>query len=475
MHDEVGELAGTLNAMLASLERAREAEHRFVGDASHELRTPLTALRGNAAYVARHGADPAVLADIEADAARLASCSTTCSRWPARTPPRPRRASPSTWPSWPASCRRRRAWSQPRGSSVRGERDALERALGNLVANARTPRPAARSPSRCAPATAGAARPSPTRARARRRRGRRAFERFWRGAGARGEGSGLGLAIVRAIAERHGGYVDGRRRAFTTALSETLKLRAVQPRHMRRLRDRLHPTHLRPRRRGRRRWRAGAGIAQARSAAAPSPPAKPLDRAVHDAASAPAGRRRHRARIHFTNNLLPSGSLPEGTASPLITGADGRLWLAGDGRFRLELQSDAGDAQIVGDGKRFSVYDAASNTAYTGDARRSAGRRRREAGAAAPTLAGIDEGLANLGKMWTLSGADAAHDRRPAEPTPCASRRRTTAACSAPPRSPGTPPAACRCAPPSTPRARPTPVLELEATHISYGPIAAAT
>ena len=70
-HDEVGELAGTLNAMLASLERAREAEHRFVGDACHELRTPLTALRGNAAYIARHGADPAVLADIEAGAERL--------------------------------------------------------------------------------------------------------------------------------------------------------------------------------------------------------------------------------------------------------------------------------------------------------------------------------------------------------------------------------------------------------------------
>ena len=69
--DEVGELAETLNAMLASLERAREAERRFVGDASHELRTPLTALRGNVAYVARHGADPAVLADLEADAARL--------------------------------------------------------------------------------------------------------------------------------------------------------------------------------------------------------------------------------------------------------------------------------------------------------------------------------------------------------------------------------------------------------------------
>ena len=69
----MGELAGTLNAMLASLEKAREAEHRFVGDASHELRTPLTALRGNAAYLARHGADDAVIADIEADAARLSA------------------------------------------------------------------------------------------------------------------------------------------------------------------------------------------------------------------------------------------------------------------------------------------------------------------------------------------------------------------------------------------------------------------
>ena len=71
VRDEVGTLAETLNAMLASLERAREAEQRFVGDASHELRTPLTALRGNLAYVTKHGADPEVLEDIASDAARL--------------------------------------------------------------------------------------------------------------------------------------------------------------------------------------------------------------------------------------------------------------------------------------------------------------------------------------------------------------------------------------------------------------------
>ena len=71
-HDEVGRLATTLNSMLEGLERAREAERRFLADASHELRTPLTALRGNVAHLARHGATPALVADLEADAERLA-------------------------------------------------------------------------------------------------------------------------------------------------------------------------------------------------------------------------------------------------------------------------------------------------------------------------------------------------------------------------------------------------------------------
>jgi len=60
-NDEVGRLAETLNAMLASLERSRDLERRFLADASHELRTPLTALRGNVAYLARHGATAEVL------------------------------------------------------------------------------------------------------------------------------------------------------------------------------------------------------------------------------------------------------------------------------------------------------------------------------------------------------------------------------------------------------------------------------
>src|SRR4051794_5743948 len=72
------------------------------------------------------------------------------------------------------------------------------------------------------------------------------------------------------------------------------------------------------------------GIAQAvGGASAPVP--KPLANAIYDATRAPdvAG---ITARIHFTNSLLPSGSLPEGSASPVLTGADGRLWLTDDGR-----------------------------------------------------------------------------------------------------------------------------------------------
>ena len=69
--DELGELSRTLNRMLTSVEGARESERRFVADASHELRTPVTALLGNVDYLARHGAEGGVIADLRADAERL--------------------------------------------------------------------------------------------------------------------------------------------------------------------------------------------------------------------------------------------------------------------------------------------------------------------------------------------------------------------------------------------------------------------
>ncbi len=211
VRDEVGTLAETLNAMLASLERAREAEQRFVGDASHELRTPLTALRGNLAYVTRHGADPEVLEDIEADAARLGLLLDDLLALAREDAAAPLQREPVDL----AELAREHGDAEVRAATaiVDGERPALQRAVGNLVANAHrhgTGRVTITveqvgDRARIAVADEGPGLTSEEAAHA--------FERFWRAPGAGAPGSGLGLPIVRAIAERHGGTVtvDGSR------------------------------------------------------------------------------------------------------------------------------------------------------------------------------------------------------------------------------------------------------------------------
>jgi two-component system OmpR family sensor kinase len=203
MRDEVGALAETLNAMLASLERARAAEQRFVGDASHELRTPLTALRGNLAYATRHGANPDVLADIEADAARLGVLLDDLLALAREDAAAPARGEPVDLAEIAREAGADEVVAEP--AVVLAERPALERALGNLVANARRhgqgrveitiERDADRV--RLSVTDEG---PGLTSEQA-----EHAFERFWRGPGG---DSGLGLAIVKAIAERHGGSVS---------------------------------------------------------------------------------------------------------------------------------------------------------------------------------------------------------------------------------------------------------------------------
>ena len=106
----------------------------------------------------------------------------------------------------------------------------------------------------------------------------------------------------------------------------------------------------------------GTAIAVAAAGPGPVPPPRPLAQAIRlaMAASAPAG---ITARISFTNNLIASSDI-EGS-DPLLTGATGRLWLS-DRSLRLELQSDNGDAQIVVTAGRFWVYDPTSNTVYEG-------------------------------------------------------------------------------------------------------------
>lgn len=56
--DEVGRLAATFNKMLERIQRAFEAQQRFLADASHALRTPLTAIQGNVELLLAGPHDP---------------------------------------------------------------------------------------------------------------------------------------------------------------------------------------------------------------------------------------------------------------------------------------------------------------------------------------------------------------------------------------------------------------------------------
>jgi hypothetical protein len=148
----------------------------------------------------------------------------------------------------------------------------------------------------------------------------------------------------------------------------------------------------------------GAAIAMAAKGGGPKPQPKPLDRAVAAALAAkqPEG---ITARIRFTNKLFPSGALLGQVGSALMSGASGRLWVTGDGRGRLELQSDAGDVQVVWKGNRVTIYDASSNTVYRATVPASARGGHEKNGAAPPALAEIQKALAAVGMHWKLSTA----------------------------------------------------------------------
>ena len=145
---------------------------------------------------------------------------------------------------------------------------------------------------------------------------------------------------------------------------------------------------------------AGAAVAIAsRSDAEAPPPAKPLAEAVHDAFSAPAPQGVS-GRLVFRNNLVDSAAVPQGGQNPLLSGADGRFWVAGDGRARLELQSDAGDAQIQLDGDRISVYEPATDTIYAMTLPAAPGME-----GELPTAGAIQLALSRLARGLALSDA----------------------------------------------------------------------
>jgi outer membrane lipoprotein-sorting protein len=103
----------------------------------------------------------------------------------------------------------------------------------------------------------------------------------------------------------------------------------------------------------------------------PTPPPKPLAQAVHDALAAPPVEGLS-ANVTLTDHLLEGANLAgagseaagQVSSNPLLSGASGRLWVAKDGRVRLELQAEKGDTQVLYDGHTLTVYDASSNKLY---------------------------------------------------------------------------------------------------------------
>ncbi len=232
--DEVGELAGTLEEMLRSLDAARSEretamrkQRAFVADASHELRTPLTSIVANLELLQASlegpgdGEERAVvdsalrssnrMSRLVADLLLLARAD--AGRPGARTAcDLAEIAGNAAAEVAPTVGERELRIENDRPLRVDGNPDELHRLVLNLLDNAvrHTP-PGSRIELRLGAAGRdaivevgddGPGIPPALR--------EEVFDRFVRGEGpadtaARGSGSGLGLAIVRAVAASHGG------------------------------------------------------------------------------------------------------------------------------------------------------------------------------------------------------------------------------------------------------------------------------
>jgi two-component system sensor histidine kinase MprB len=239
--DEIGRLAGAVNALLAGLDDARRGQSELVENAAHELRTPLTVLRNDLGLLARaeagattpgdgSGGDGAgrrltvedrrqLVADLDtqvtalsdavgeivelargtagSEPARLTDLAALVDRAVART----RRIAPDVTVTVTVT---------PPCASAVVHPATLERATANLVRNAVQ----VSAPGGTVTVSLAADGPELVLAVLDRGPGLepgelpRVFDRFFRGAAARArQGSGLGLAIVAQAAELHGGTV----------------------------------------------------------------------------------------------------------------------------------------------------------------------------------------------------------------------------------------------------------------------------
>jgi outer membrane lipoprotein-sorting protein len=217
---------------------------------------------------------------------------------------------------------------------------------------------------------------------------------------------------------------------------------------------------------------AGTAIAMAAAGGGPVPARKPLAQALHQALSAPPVKGIS-ADISFSDNLIDSSDFTGQSTDPLLQGATGRLWIADDGRMRLELQSDDGDAQVVVDHSSFWVSDPTQNVVYEGTlpAGHAGGSAQPDHGI--PTVSRIQSLLTRLMRSVDVSGA---------QPTDVAGRAAYRVSIS--PKHDGGLLGSAQIAWDAAngvplqfgiyARGNPTPVIELKATHVSYGAVAAS-
>jgi hypothetical protein len=149
---------------------------------------------------------------------------------------------------------------------------------------------------------------------------------------------------------------------------------------------------------------AGTAIAVAANGSGPVPKREPLATALHHAATA-SPVQGISARVTFTNNLIGAANFQGGPTDPLLQGASGRLWLSNDGRVRLELQSDNGDAQVVVNKGLFWISDPAQNTVYEGTLPAGGSNSKDHGTHAIPTIAQIQSYLNQLIAHVNVSGA----------------------------------------------------------------------
>jgi two-component system sensor histidine kinase MprB len=214
--DELAGLARSFNAMLEALAESRRAQRQLVADASHELRTPLATVQANVELLSRAGELPPsersqLREDLLSQLRELTMLVGDLVELAREHPPESE-LDELELHALVAGCVERarsrgggvRFECELRPCAVRGDRARIERAVTNLLDNARkwspdggTVRVAVADGEVVVrddgPGIDGADRPY-------------VFDRFYRSAESRRlPGSGLGLAIVRQVAEMHGG------------------------------------------------------------------------------------------------------------------------------------------------------------------------------------------------------------------------------------------------------------------------------